>query len=229
MDDDASAPLDLEPHDLRAYPRALVDQDLLTGPAFAGLSDAAFRAQMHLALAAWRQVPAGTVPMAHVSLAQLAGLGRDVAAWGAVAEECLAHWRETVDGRWALPALLPAVIEAAERQGNGRAAARERKRMERVRALMRKIGVRAANAEIDRHAARILEHIEARGGDALRGARRAEEAAWIARELGLLPRGGGALLPGRQGGQFVQVAVAAGKDLSGVTDATGHGQMRDTA
>lgn len=184
--------------DLRVLPRVLIDPCVLRGPAFAGLSDAGFRAQVMLWAAAWHEVPAGSLPDCAASLCAAAGLGRDMGAWAQVSGEVLAHWVLCDDGRLWLMAMREAVEFAASRLTTARRQDSERQRALRIRRLMREAGVpfSVSDDRIGQSAARIAERLEEAGGARLKGPERREAARAIAAELGwlaapLLPFPGG--------------------------------------
>lgn len=85
--------------------------------------------------AAWKEVPAASLPDDDQELAQLAGYGRDVEGWKAVREEVLAPWLRTSDGRLYHRTLSEAALDVFERKQKreeNRAADAERKRIARA-------------------------------------------------------------------------------------------------
>lgn len=79
-------------------------------------TDGEFRAAVMLWCAAWHQVPAASLPDNDKVLASLAGLGRDVEAWGLVKDGALRKWVRCDDGRLYHPIVAEKANEAWEQK-----------------------------------------------------------------------------------------------------------------
>lgn len=197
---DLPEPPDLPPAlgehcDMRRFAHVEIDPCMLYGEAFSGLSDAGFRALVLLVVAAWREVPAGSLPVAETTLAQYAGFGRDVVAWAKIRREVMERWTYCADGRLWFAPMMGAVEDAAGRLKTVRMQESDRKARGRMLARLREAGVVMPDAEVAQHLPDALAAWRARGGDRMRGQRRDELVIAIASALGLLPRAGGDLGP----------------------------------
>lgn len=86
--------------DLNGYGFMPLYGDRLFGSDFnAQSTDAEWRAGVTLWWAAWKQVPAGSLPDDDVALARLADLGRDVKAWKKLRVNALRGFVKCTDGR----------------------------------------------------------------------------------------------------------------------------------
>jgi hypothetical protein len=72
----------------------------------------AFRCAVLLWCAAWHQVPAGSLPDNDKELAQLSGMGRDLAAWATHRAEALWKFAKHDDGRLYHPEIVAAAQDA---------------------------------------------------------------------------------------------------------------------
>ena len=89
----------------------LRDSDLITEASAEG-----FRAAVVLWCASWHQQPAASLPNKPAVLANLAGFGRDVAGWNAIADEALHNYIECSDGRLYHQLIAEKAIDAWERK-----------------------------------------------------------------------------------------------------------------
>lgn len=95
----------------------------------------AFRAAVLLWCAAWHQVPASSLPKDERMLCSLAGFGRDLKSWRAVAADALHGFIECSDGRLYHPVIAKNAIESfskKKRQGSQTAAATEARRLAKI-------------------------------------------------------------------------------------------------
>ncbi|MEL6218888.1 MAG: hypothetical protein AAFR79_10530 [Pseudomonadota bacterium] len=178
----------IEPMDLRSYPMVLLDRGLLKQPAFADLTPEAHMAQIALVFSAWEQVPACSVPDHPATLALMAGLGRDVAAWSRVSDEVLSHWQLAEDGRLYFPPMFSAADWAFTKSQDKRSAAAERARRAKMRKELLGIGVELTPADLETALPIICAKAEERCFN-VRGQRRREILIQIVSELKLLPDG----------------------------------------
>jgi len=173
--------------DVSIFQRSEFPRDVFNGEAFIELSAEAFRAQTLLVHASWWQVPAASIPASEASQAALAGFGRDLESWRAVAAECLAvGWTECEDGRLYFLPLAHAVEEAFDRRKITSKGAAIRQRRRRLMVALEDLGVDGKTVK-----AGVLDQIWAalkdRGGEGMRGERRLSAIRMIASDLGLLP------------------------------------------
>lgn len=85
---------------VRTFPWFKTNADSgLSGELVPAISDAGFRATVTLMWAAWKQVPAGTLPLKDDALCRLAGLGSDVRKWRKIRDEVLQAFVK-IDDRW---------------------------------------------------------------------------------------------------------------------------------
>lgn len=111
------APLVPPEVDLRGYGfMPLYGHHLLNSDFHAKASDAGWRAGVTLWWAAWNQVPAASLPNDAAVLAQLAGMPRNMKAWGKVRQEALHGFVLCSDGRFYHKFLAPHAIEAWHRR-----------------------------------------------------------------------------------------------------------------
>lgn len=107
---DPLTPADL---DLRDFPYMPLDVVRLRDSDMAVVSTGEqFRAAVLLWCAAWHQVPAASLPDDERLLANLAGFGRDVKGWRAIAEPALHGFVSCSDGRLYHPVIAEKAIEA---------------------------------------------------------------------------------------------------------------------
>jgi hypothetical protein len=95
----------------------------------------AFRAAVLLWCASWHQVPASSLPKDERMLCSLAGFGRDLKSWRAVATDALHGFIECGDGRLYHPVIAKNAIESGskkKRQGSQTAAATEARRLAKI-------------------------------------------------------------------------------------------------
>lgn len=119
----APAPLTPADCDLRDFAFMPVDAVRLRDSDFAALSSAeGFRAGLLLWLASWHQVPAASLPDDDVTLARLAGFGRELDAWRAVKVEAIRGFFKCADGRL----YHPVIAEKARAAHEAKKAQRER-------------------------------------------------------------------------------------------------------
>jgi hypothetical protein len=110
------APLVAADVDLRGYSfMPLYRQRLLTSRFNNLASDSEFRAGLLLWVAAWDQLPSGSLPTDDRELAILAGLGRDLRQWRKVKKWALHNWHLCDDGRLYHPVVAETVNDAWER------------------------------------------------------------------------------------------------------------------
>lgn len=81
---------------------------------------------MILMMAAWHQLPAGSLPDDDAKLAYLAGMGRDLRGWKKRRKGALRGWVLCSDGRLYHPMLVEAVQEALQKSQRGRRSAENR-------------------------------------------------------------------------------------------------------
>lgn len=86
-------------------------------------TDAEFRAAINLWWAAWKQVPAASLPDDDVILCKLADLGRDLKSWRKVKAVAMAHFVKCSDGRLYHPFLAAEASKAWELRLKARAKA----------------------------------------------------------------------------------------------------------
>jgi hypothetical protein len=111
------APLVPAEIDLAGYEFMPLHGDRLFGSDFnARCSDAEWRAGVTLWWAAWKQVPAASLPDDDVALARLADLGRDVRGWRKLRANALYGFVACSDGRLYHPVLSRLAIEAWDRR-----------------------------------------------------------------------------------------------------------------
>lgn len=79
-----------------------------------------------LMMAAWHQLPAGSLPDDDAKLAYLAGMGRDLRGWKKRRKGALRGWVLCSDGRLYHPMLVEAVQEALQKSQRGRRSAENR-------------------------------------------------------------------------------------------------------
>jgi hypothetical protein len=96
-------------------------------------SDVARSRNVDLWCHAFEELPAGSLPDDDLELADLAGFGRDMAAFVALKSEILAPWTLCNDGRWYHPALCEVVLEVWERTDERRRKERQRQAAHRAR------------------------------------------------------------------------------------------------
>lgn len=77
-------------------------------------TDAEYRAAHNLWWAAWKQLPAASLPDDETTLCRLADLGRDLKTWRAVRERALHGFVLCADGRFYHRVLAPLAVEAWE-------------------------------------------------------------------------------------------------------------------
>lgn len=82
---------------------------------------------------AYEETPAGSLPDDDIDLAEFAGFGRDLDAWGAVKAEVMAAWTLCSDGRWYHPTLCEFVLETWEKGAIRRQKEKDRKADYRAR------------------------------------------------------------------------------------------------
>lgn len=87
-------------------------------------TDAEFRAAINLWWAAWKQVPAASLPDDDVVLCKLADLGRDLKAWRKVKAVAMANFLKCSDGRLYHPFLAAEAAKAWELRLKARAKAK---------------------------------------------------------------------------------------------------------
>lgn len=128
---------------------------------------------LRLMMRAPAQATAGTLPDDDVELADLAGFGMDVAGWRRVRPGALREWERVLcandlesEVRLAHPWLTDAIVAAVngvEKLRDGRDEATLRKRFERLRNAMRRVGL-AERAVMDAHLQqRLLDWIDGNG------------------------------------------------------------------
>lgn len=79
-----------------------------------------------LMMAAWHQLPAGSLPDDDAKLAYLAGMGRDLRGWKKRRKGALRGWVLCSDGRLYHPMMVEAVHEALQKSQRGRRSAETR-------------------------------------------------------------------------------------------------------
>lgn len=181
------APLWSPDTDVSTFAVVEIPRRLFDGPLFAGLSDRAHRALVHLMAHAWHEVPAGTLPAHPATLAHAAGYGEDVAGWCAVEAETLQHWVLCADDRLYLPDWADTIEEASRRRRKASGATAHRQRRSVVRQLLREAGVR----QVERLTVAVIDDVTAtfygRGGGGVRGQERRDLMLVVAVECGLAP------------------------------------------
>lgn len=180
----------IEEMDLRAFHSTLVDPRMLVTPAFRQLPKDLRWAQLLLVVAAWRDVPACSLPDAPETLAFHAGFGEDVEAWSKVSSLLLAHWIHH-GRRLYFPPMFESAKLARDKRETRAHTERDRKRLERARTKLREIGVKLESDALNRAAAQWLEGLAARGINDLKVSPRKVQA-WhqVASQLGLFPDDG---------------------------------------
>jgi hypothetical protein len=111
---DPLAGIEIDLHDFESMPLDVVrlrDSDL----AVVATAEE-FRAAVLLWCAAWHQIPAGSVPSDERVLAGLAGFGRDVAGWRAVAEGAMRGFVKCSDGRLYHPVVVEKALIAFDKR-----------------------------------------------------------------------------------------------------------------
>lgn len=128
---------------------------------------------LRLMMRAPAQATAGTLPDDDIELADLAGFGRDVEGWRRLRPDALAEWRRVLcsndledEVRLAHPWLTAAIVAAVngvEKLRDGREEANLRKRLERLRNAMRRVGL-TERAVMDAHLQqRLLDWLDGNG------------------------------------------------------------------
>lgn len=118
-DADSGAPAPLVPSDvdLSGYGFMPLYGDRLFGSDFnAHCTDEEWRAGVTLWWAAWKQIPASSLPDDDIALCRLADLGRDVKTWKRLRENALRNFVKCSDGRLYHKVLAEFAIEAWDRR-----------------------------------------------------------------------------------------------------------------
>ncbi|MEO0623126.1 MAG: hypothetical protein AAF183_12945 [Pseudomonadota bacterium] len=173
--------------DLRGYPGVLVDPRMIASSAFTALQPAERWLQFYLVMAAWREVPAGSLPDEPETLAFHARLDRDMSEWARVSDVLLAYWVRS-EGRLWFPPMMDSVTLAYERREKRRAGDAERKKIKRAEERLKAIGVGLQGAELRKAAEQFLEAAAARGLGRIADTDR-DVHVQICSQLGLLPSG----------------------------------------
>ena len=111
----SSAPPPLTPADadLQDFPCMMINIVRLRGSAFDAMIDSeAWRAGVNLWMAAFHQVPAGSLADSEAELVKAAGLGRDLRTWRRVKHDAMHGWVLASDGRWYHETVAETVLEA---------------------------------------------------------------------------------------------------------------------
>lgn len=108
--------------DLRTFPWMPLHGDQLFTSDFNYLcSDTEWRAGVTLWWAAWKQVPAGSLPDDDRALCNFAGLGREVKAWLKIKKNAMRGFIKCSDGRWYHPVLCEKAAKAWHEKTESRA------------------------------------------------------------------------------------------------------------
>lgn len=104
-------------------------------------TDAEFRSGVNLWWASWNQVPASSLPESDAALCKLAGLGKDLKAWGRVKDRAMHGFTLCGDGRYYHETLAAFALESWKRRLKDRERKAEyRRRQEERRATRTETG-----------------------------------------------------------------------------------------
>lgn len=170
------------------YQKIEIDRRLLGHPAFLDVSDSGFRALVNLVVAAWFEVPAGSLLMHQKGLTKAAGFGEDTVAWARLELECLEHWVLCRDQRIYFPPMIPAVMDAFERRASSTASSTNAKAKERLIAELRNAGVMLSATQWRDRIDDVLAEWVKRRGKGLRGVQRRDLLLRMASDLELFPK-----------------------------------------
>jgi hypothetical protein len=112
-------------------------------------SDLARSRNMDLWAHAFREVPSASLPDDDADLADMAGFGRDLAAFLAVKTELLEPWVRCSDGRWYHPTLAEVATELWGRMDGQRRANRERQNAHRARLKQERVTLETGDVTRD--------------------------------------------------------------------------------
>ena len=197
---DPPVPRDTDLRDFAFMPldvARLRDSDLVAETSAEG-----FRAAMLLWCASWHQVPAASLPDRPGALAMLAGFGRDLDGWHAVADEALHGFVPCSDGRLYHPVIAEKALDAWARKRD----AQHRRQQDRERKARARSG--GLPQDVRRKSGGLPQDVRARTGTMDNGQGQGREEPDRARGTGApsLPQDG--LM-----GLIAQAFVERGKHL----------------